>query len=216
MGDSHDAPVAHSGSVSANPLLCPNDYENLIAQLPSPRESSSNCVTEEHGQSRAQEMPPAPPRRVIPKDRFAQLFGTLKTQTYHDPAARGPGSHGYEASSIFFLTKLLNIILVVWQIYVSLADLNSHVLIALSASIRTLAWNPTGLLIATGSADRTLRIWNPDRPHVKYSTELRGHSSGIEKVVFNPVRESELASCSSDGTVRFWDVRSKTCVGRVD
>ncbi|KAF4767829.1 hypothetical protein HAV15_002903 [Penicillium sp. str.  len=81
-----------------------------------------------------------------------------------------------------------------------------------SHTIRTLAWNPTGQLIATGSADRTLRIWNPERPHVRYSTELRGHTAGIEKALFNPVRDAELASCSADGTVRFWDVRSKTCV----
>jgi THO complex subunit 3 len=51
---------------------------------------------------------------------------------------------------------------------------------------------------------------------VKYSTELRGHSASVEKVLFNPGRDSELASCSSDGTVRFWDVRSKTCVSRLD
>lgn len=82
--------------------------------------------------------------------------------------------------------------------------------------IRTLAWNPTGQLIATGSADRTLRIWNPERPNVRYSTELRGHTAGIEKALFNPVRDAELASCSADGTVRFWDVRSKTCVSRLD
>lgn len=86
----------------------------------------------------------------------------------------------------------------------------------MNTSIRTIAWNPTGTLIATGSVDRTLRIWNPDRPNVRYSTELRGHSAAIEKVLFNPVRESELASCSSDGTVRFWDVRSKACVSKVD
>lgn len=83
-------------------------------------------------------------------------------------------------------------------------------------SLRTLAWNPTGQLIATGSADRTLRIWNPERPAIKYSTELRGHSAPVEKVLFNPVRDAELASCSTDGTVRFWDVRSKTCVSRLD
>lgn len=92
--------------------------------------------------------------------------------------------------------------------------LESFVLIA--HSIRTLAWNPTGQLIATGSADRTLRIWNPDRPNFRYSTDLRGHSGAIEKVLFNPVRDAELASCSADGTVRFWDVRSKTCVSRLD
>ncbi|KAI1911729.1 hypothetical protein LOZ53_006179 [Ophidiomyces ophidiicola] len=121
-------------------------------------------------------MPPPPPTQMIHKDRFSYAFGRLRTQTYTDPNARGPGSH----------------------------------------SIRTLAWNPTGLLIATGAADRTLRIWNPERPDVRNSTELRGHASGIEQVAFNPVKESELASCSTDGTVRFWDVRSKSCVSRLD
>lgn len=82
--------------------------------------------------------------------------------------------------------------------------------------IRTIAWNPTGQLIATGSANRTLRIWNPERAQAKYSTDLRGHAAGIEKVLFNPVRDSELASCSTDGTVRIWDVRSKSCVSQLD
>lgn len=91
-----------------------------------------------------------------------------------------------------------------------------YIYLLVLVSIRTLAWNPTGTLIATGSVDRTLRIWNPERPDVRYSTELRGHSSGIEQVAFNPVKESELASCSTDGTVRFWDVRSKRCVSRID
>ncbi|KAL9071280.1 MAG: hypothetical protein Q9161_004296 [Pseudevernia consocians] len=120
-------------------------------------------------------MAPPHPRRPIAKDRFAALFPTLKVQTYHDPAARGPGSH----------------------------------------TIRTIAWNPTGHLIATGSADRTLRIWNPEKPQVKNSTELRGHTGGIERVAWNPTKEAELASVSSDGTCRFWDVRSKTCTATV-
>ncbi|KAL4811224.1 WD40-repeat-containing domain protein [Aspergillus unguis] len=119
----------------------------------------------------------APPRRnLLAKERFSFAFGSLRTQSYHDPAAKGPGTH----------------------------------------TIRTIAWNPTGQLIATGSHDRTLRIWNPERSQSRYSTELRGHTGGIEKVLFNPARDSELASCSSDGTVRIWDVRSKTCVSRLE
>ncbi|KAL8843488.1 MAG: hypothetical protein Q9176_002101 [Flavoplaca citrina] len=84
-----------------------------------------------------------------------------------------------------------------------------------SHTIRTIAWNPTGHLIATGSADRTLRIWNPEKPQVKNSTELRGHTGAIERVAWNPVKEAELASVSSDGTCRFWDVRSKTCIASI-
>ncbi|KAF2762057.1 THO complex subunit 3 [Pseudovirgaria hyperparasitica] len=81
-----------------------------------------------------------------------------------------------------------------------------------SHAIRTISWNALGTLIATGAADRTLRIWNPERTNVKYSTELRGHSGPVEKVEFNPTHESELASCSADGTVRLWDVRRKESI----
>jgi THO complex subunit 3 len=34
--------------------------------------------------------------------------------------------------------------------------------------------------------------------------------------MFNPTREYELASCASDGTVRFWDTRSKTCTSKLE
>ncbi|KAL9604490.1 MAG: hypothetical protein Q9219_000455 [cf. Caloplaca sp. 3 TL-2023] len=120
-------------------------------------------------------MAPTPPRKSVPKDRFPTVFATLKTQTYHDPSTRGPGSH----------------------------------------TIRTIAWNPTGHLIATGSADRILRIWNPEKPQVKNSTELRGHAGAIERVAWNPTKEAELASVSSDGTCRFWDVRTRTCIATI-
>ncbi|KAI9886429.1 MAG: hypothetical protein M1823_001747 [Watsoniomyces obsoletus] len=84
-----------------------------------------------------------------------------------------------------------------------------------SHSIRSIAWSPTGRYVATGSADRTLRVWNPERPAVKNSTELKGHTGAVERVLFNPTKEAELASCSADGTVRIWDVRSKSCRAEV-
>lgn len=81
--------------------------------------------------------------------------------------------------------------------------------------IRAIAWNPLGTLIATGSADRTLRVWNPERPSLRFSTDLKGHSAGIERVAWNPQKEAELCSLSSDGMVKFWDVKNKICTNEV-
>ncbi|KAI0025468.1 WD domain-containing protein [Xylariomycetidae sp. FL0641] len=82
-------------------------------------------------------------------------------------------------------------------------------------NIRTIAWNPLGTYIATGCVDRTLRVWNVDKPNVRQTTELKGHTAPIEKVAFNPAKELELCSVSSDGVVRFWDVKSKTVLNEV-
>lgn len=81
--------------------------------------------------------------------------------------------------------------------------------------VRSLSWNAPGTLIATGALDKTLRIWNPERPNVRNSTELRGIEGTLERVDFHPTNETELASASSDGFVKFWDVRSKASVGEV-
>ncbi|TKA59237.1 hypothetical protein B0A49_11503, partial [Cryomyces minteri] len=77
-------------------------------------------------------------------------------------------------------------------------------------SIRTLAWNPLGTLVATGAGDRGVRVWNPERAHVRNSTELRGPAAAaVDRLAWNPVKEAELASCAADGAVRFWDVRCR-------
>lgn len=56
---------------------------------------------------------------------------------------------------------------------------------------------------------------NPEKPNVRFSTELKGHAAPIEKVAFNPVKDAELCSVSNDGVVKFWDVRTKACVNEV-
>ncbi|KAI8629097.1 WD40 repeat-like protein [Xylariaceae sp. FL1651] len=81
--------------------------------------------------------------------------------------------------------------------------------------IRTIAWNPLGTYLATGCIDKTLRVWNVDKPNVRQTTELRGHAASIEKVAFNPTKELELCSVSSDGVVRFWDVKNKIVLNEV-
>lgn len=72
--------------------------------------------------------------------------------------------------------------------------------------IRHLAWSSTGAALATTSGSK-VRIWNPDRPNVKSSQELLGHVGSVEKLVWNPTREGEIATTGNDGTVKLWDVR---------
>jgi THO complex subunit 3 len=57
--------------------------------------------------------------------------------------------------------------------------------------------------------------WTPEKQNSKHSTELRGHAALIEKVAFNPTRDGELCSVSSDGVVKFWDVRTKAVINEI-
>lgn len=63
-------------------------------------------------------------------------------------------------------------------------------------------------------ADAVL-LGNPEKPYVKFSTELKGHQASVEKIAWNPTKDAELCSVSSDGAVKFWDVRTKTCFNEV-
>jgi len=63
--------------------------------------------------------------------------------------------------------------------------------------------------------DMFWEVGNPEKPHARFSTELKGHTVTIEKVAFNPVKDAELCSVDSDGVVKFWDVRTKNCINEV-
>lgn len=84
-----------------------------------------------------------------------------------------------------------------------------------SAIVRSVAWNALGTLIAASGSTLSgglniIRIWNPEKHDVKYSTELRGHSHAVESIAWDPSLADRLVSCSpADGSVRLWDVRSK-------
>ncbi|CAK3995211.1 WD repeat-containing [Lecanosticta acicola] len=90
-------------------------------------------------------------------------------------------------------------------------------------NVRSPAWNPTGSMLAH-SMTTNIRVWNPERPDIRASTEMKdAHSVGtttgktstayahdgktVEKVQFNPRTEGLLASTAQDGVVKLWDVR---------
>ena len=83
-------------------------------------------------------------------------------------------------------------------------------------SIRDLSWSPPGNRIACAQSDKLLRVWNHDKPEIRMSTELKGHTLPASAVVWNPTHSDLLVSCSPDYTVRSWDYRSKTALASIN
>jgi len=64
------------------------------------------------------------------------------------------------------------------------------------------AFAPDGTLLATGSADQTVRLW--ELPGGRLQRTFSGHTETVSAVAFSPDGKT-LASASFDGTVRLWD-----------
>ncbi|XP_052764108.1 WD repeat-containing protein 48-like [Mya arenaria] len=76
-------------------------------------------------------------------------------------------------------------------------------------SIYSLAMNPAGTVIVSGSTEKVLRVWDP-RSCVKLM-KLKGHTDNVKSLVLN--RDgTQCISGSSDGTIRLWSLGQQRCI----
>lgn len=84
-------------------------------------------------------------------------------------------------------------------------ELNGH-----SDCVVSLAFSPDGTILASGSADKTIKLWGVQTGGA--ITTITGHGAAVTAVTFAP-RGELLASGSLDSMIRLWQTES---VGRAD
>ncbi|CAE1259792.1 WDR48 [Acanthosepion pharaonis] len=76
-------------------------------------------------------------------------------------------------------------------------------------SIYSLAMNPPGTVIVSGSTEKVLRVWDPRT--CQKMMKLKGHGDNVKALVLN--RDgTQCLSGSSDGTIRLWSLGQQVCV----
>ncbi|XP_050067063.1 WD repeat-containing protein 48 homolog [Anopheles maculipalpis] len=76
-------------------------------------------------------------------------------------------------------------------------------------SIYSLAMNPSGTIIVSGSTENTLRIWDP-RTCNKIA-KLKGHTENVKALIVSE-DGTQVVSGSSDGKIKLWSIGQQRCI----
>jgi len=87
------------------------------------------------------------------------------------------------------------------QIEQYLKDIQFLVRSGHTAEVSSVVFSPDGELVASGSNDRTVKLWGVRTGRLLRS--LEGHTNGITSVIFSPDGE-RVVSGSADGTIKIW------------
>src|SRR5262245_9362040 len=85
----------------------------------------------------------------------------------------------------------------------SAADAKPLALSGHEAGVHAVAFIGDGKLLATGSEDKTIRLWNA--ADGKVIATLKGHTGGVQSLAPAPDGK-RLASADDGGVVKVWDI----------
>jgi WD40 repeat protein len=134
---------------------------------------------------------------------------SLSKASYYDQAFR-KGSNDSRIGPLGVVVILALVIGAGWWLLstptIKPADPIDHTLLTnYSAGVNCLAWSPDGKVIATGSNDKTVRLWSSNG---KALNTLSGHTEAVQSLAWSPDSKI-LATGSEDATIRLWSVDGK-------
>ncbi|MAT15963.1 MAG: hypothetical protein CMJ46_11920, partial [Planctomyces sp.] len=158
------------------------------------RSSSEDSPRQERGEPANVRQPPEP---VKPRQHGNQYFVSTdalgeQSNEVSKPIGKGFSSGGLEIA-LNRLGKLQSVDGLKLQ-----STIEGH-----SEGIRSVVFSPDGRFLASGSADKSIKLWNFS--NTTLLSTLLGHSGAINTLAFSP-NGNCLASGSSDDSIKLWNV----------
>lgn len=120
-----------------------------------------------------------------------------------------------QTSSKFFVSASQDSCLKIWGLPMDLASneersLNAiHTVLAHQKDINCVTVSPNDKLIATGSQDKTAKLWSAD--DLQLLGVFNGHRRGVWCVRFSPI-DQVLLTTSADCTIKLWSLSELNCL----